>query len=67
MPVKRQTSLEWNARCRSSSGKIGLKTLKDATNEAIRDRINNPVDTHYIIGSAIGPHPSWHGNLVSNP
>ncbi|WP_224483524.1 tryptophan synthase subunit beta [Robertkochia aurantiaca] len=35
----------------------GSKTLKDATNEAIRDWINNPVDTHYIIGSAIGPHP----------
>ena len=35
----------------------GSRTLKDATNEAIRDWINNPVDTHYIIGSAIGPHP----------
>jgi len=35
----------------------GSKTLKDATNEAIRDWINNPVNTHYIIGSAIGPHP----------
>jgi tryptophan synthase beta chain len=35
----------------------GNKTLKDATNEAIRDWINNPVDTHYIIGSAVGPHP----------
>jgi len=35
----------------------GSKTLKDATNEAIRDWINNPADTHYIIGSAIGPHP----------
>jgi len=35
----------------------GSKTLKDATNEAIRDWINNPNDTHYIIGSAIGPHP----------
>ena len=35
----------------------GSCTLKDATNEAIRDWINNPVDTHYIIGSAIGPHP----------
>ena len=32
-------------------------TLKDATNEAIRDWINNPVDTHYIIGSVVGPHP----------
>jgi tryptophan synthase beta chain len=31
--------------------------LKDATNEAIRDWINNPVDTHYIIGSVVGPHP----------
>ncbi len=37
--------------------KSGNKTLKDATNEAIRDWINNPVDTHYIIGSVVGPHP----------
>jgi tryptophan synthase beta chain len=35
----------------------GSKTLKDATNEAIRDWINNPSDTHYIIGSVVGPHP----------
>jgi tryptophan synthase beta chain len=35
----------------------GNKTLKDATNEAIRDWINNPEDTHYIIGSVVGPHP----------
>jgi tryptophan synthase beta chain len=35
----------------------GNKTLKDATNEAIRDWIANPVDTHYIIGSVVGPHP----------
>ena len=35
----------------------GSKTLKDATNEAIRDWINNPADTHYIIGSVVGPHP----------
>lgn len=35
----------------------GSKTLKDATNEAIRDWINNPQDTHYIIGSVVGPHP----------
>jgi tryptophan synthase beta chain len=35
----------------------GSKTLKDATNEAIRAWINNPVDTHYIIGSVVGPHP----------
>ena len=35
----------------------GSKTLKDATNEAIRDWINNPTDTHYIIGSVVGPHP----------
>ncbi|MCF8225604.1 MAG: tryptophan synthase subunit beta [Bacteroidales bacterium] len=35
----------------------GNKTLKDATNQAIRDWINNPVDTHYIIGSVVGPHP----------
>lgn len=35
----------------------GSKTLKDATNEAIRDWISNPIDTHYIIGSVVGPHP----------
>ncbi|MGO1242562.1 tryptophan synthase subunit beta [Sphingobacterium sp. JB170] len=35
----------------------GSRTLKDATNEALRDWINNPVDTHYIIGSVVGPHP----------
>lgn len=35
----------------------GSKTLKDATNEAIRDWINNAQNTYYIIGSAIGPHP----------
>ena len=35
----------------------GNKTLKDATNEAIRDWISNPADTHYIIGSVVGPHP----------
>ena len=39
------------------AAKSGSKTLKDATNEAIRDWINNPVDTHYIIGSVVGPHP----------
>jgi tryptophan synthase beta chain len=35
----------------------GSKTLKDATNEAIRDWINHPLDTYYIIGSVVGPHP----------
>ena len=35
----------------------GSRTLKDATNEAIREWINDPVDTHYIIGSVVGPHP----------
>jgi len=35
----------------------GSQTLKDATNEAIRDWISNPEDTHYIIGSVVGPHP----------
>ena len=35
----------------------GSQTLKDATNEAIREWINNPTDTHYIIGSVVGPHP----------
>ncbi len=35
----------------------GSQTLKDATNEAMRHWINNPDDTHYIIGSVVGPHP----------
>ncbi len=35
----------------------GNMTLKDATNDAIRDWCSNPADTHYIIGSTIGPHP----------
>lgn len=35
----------------------GSQTLKDATNEAIRDWISNPTDTFYIIGSVVGPHP----------
>ncbi len=39
------------------SAESGSKTLKDATNEAIRDWINHPADTHYIIGSVVGPHP----------
>ncbi len=39
------------------SATCGSKTLKDATNEAIRDWINNPTDTYYIIGSVVGPHP----------
>jgi len=37
--------------------KSGTKTLKDATNEAIRDWVTNVENTHYIIGSAVGPHP----------
>ena len=41
----------------------GNKTLKDATNEALRYWINNPLDTHYIIGSVVGPHP--YPDLVS--
>ncbi|MDX1905782.1 MAG: tryptophan synthase subunit beta [Bacteroidia bacterium] len=35
----------------------GSRTLKDATNEAMRHWINHPADTHYIIGSVVGPHP----------
>lgn len=35
----------------------GSKTLKDAVNEALRDWINNPQTTHYVIGSVVGPHP----------
>ncbi|MFN9710974.1 MAG: tryptophan synthase subunit beta, partial [Bacteroidota bacterium] len=50
------------ARMRMMGAKVipatsGSKTLKDATNEAIRDWINHPDDTHYIIGSVVGPHP----------
>jgi len=37
--------------------KAGLATLKEATSEAIRDWVSNIGDTHYIIGSAVGPHP----------
>ncbi len=37
--------------------KSGSRTLKDAANEAMRDWIANPIDTHYIIGSVVGPHP----------
>jgi phosphoribosylanthranilate isomerase len=37
--------------------KCGNKTLKDATNEALRDWISNPENTFYIIGSVVGPHP----------
>jgi tryptophan synthase beta chain len=37
--------------------KSGSKVLKDATNEALRDWISHPTDTHYIIGSVVGPHP----------
>ena len=39
------------------AAKSGSKTLKDATNEAMRHWINNPFDTHYVIGSVVGPHP----------
>jgi len=35
----------------------GNQTLKDATNEAIRDWINHPEDTYYLLGSVVGPHP----------
>ncbi|MGC1379344.1 MAG: tryptophan synthase subunit beta [Anaerolineales bacterium] len=35
----------------------GTKTLKDAINEAIRDWVTNVRDTHYLLGSALGPHP----------
>lgn len=39
------------------AAKSGSRTLKDATNEAMRHWINHPADTHYIIGSVVGPHP----------
>ena len=37
--------------------KSGSRTLKDAVNEALRDWVTNIRTTHYIIGSAVGPHP----------
>jgi tryptophan synthase beta chain len=40
-----------------SAVESGSKTLKDATNEAIRDWVTNVQTTHYVIGSAVGPHP----------
>ena len=43
----------------------GSKTLKDATNEAIRDWINNPLTTHYIIGSVVGPSLPRYGSKIS--
>ncbi|HYM49306.1 MAG TPA: tryptophan synthase subunit beta [Candidatus Limnocylindrales bacterium] len=42
---------------RVSPVSTGSQTLKDATNEAIRDWVTNVRDTHYVIGSAVGPHP----------
>src|SRR4051794_30260537 len=39
------------------AAKSGSRTLKDATNEAIRAWINDPLETHYVIGSVVGPHP----------
>jgi len=36
---------------------FGSKTLKDAVNAAIKDWIENINDTHYLLGSALGPHP----------
>jgi tryptophan synthase beta chain len=44
----------------------GSKTLKDATNEAIRDWINHPNDTHYIIGSVVGPILSRYGDALKS-
>ncbi|MGI8923757.1 MAG: tryptophan synthase subunit beta [Fimbriimonadales bacterium] len=35
----------------------GTRTLKDATNEAMRDWVTNVANTHYIVGSCVGPHP----------
>lgn len=48
----------------------GSRTLKDATNEALRDWISNPEDTYYIIGSVVGPHPypdlvAWFQSVIS--
>ena len=51
--VKRMRMLGAEVRAVTS----GSRVLKDATNEAIRDWIAHPFDTHYIIGSAVGPHP----------
>ncbi len=43
------------AEVKSVSG--GSRTLKDAINEAIRDWVTNPLDSYYLLGSAVGPHP----------
>jgi tryptophan synthase beta chain len=45
------------ARRGSATCESGTKTLKDAINEAIRDWVTNVRDTHYLLGSALGPHP----------
>jgi tryptophan synthase beta chain len=48
----------------------GTKTLKDATNEAMRDWVANVRSTHYIVGSCVGPHPypamvQWLQSVIS--
>jgi len=55
-------AIRWCARFASPGAKCvpvegGSKTLKDAINEAMRDWVTNVETTHYIIGSAVGPHP----------
>jgi len=58
--IKRQSPNVWRMKMLGAEVvpvTSGNKTLKDATNEAIRDWISNPIDTHYIIGSVVGPHP----------
>jgi tryptophan synthase beta chain len=60
LDVARQAPNVWKMKMLGAeviSVQSGNKTLKDATNEALRDWINNPADTHYIIGSVVGPHP----------
>ena len=53
-PKRRKNENAWG---RSCSSNFRIKNPKDAVNEALRDWINNPVTTHYVIGSVVGPHP----------
>jgi tryptophan synthase beta subunit len=58
--MARQSMNDYNMRLLGATVRpvdSGSKTLKDATNEAIRDWVTNVGTTHYVIGSAVGPHP----------
>ena len=51
-------STGWRCTRRGQAGNIGSRTLKDAVNEAFRDWTANSDDTHYLLGSALGPSPT---------